>query len=305
MTMEKMTLGRGLGSLLGEAAVLETERENIRLIPLDRIKTNPRQPRGDMDSVALQELSESIREQGVLQPILVRPLGDNAESYELVAGERRWRAAALAGLEKIPALIRPLSDGESLELAILENVQREDLNPVETAKGYDALIREFNYSHKKVGRRVGKSRMAVTNLLRLLRLPESVLAWVENGSLTTGHARALLGLEEQPERLVQLAEEVAIQGLSVRETEVLVRKERNEEQEVAVLAVPGVNKPVAPVRGRQREPAIVEMESRLANTLGSSVTITQLRGRGKVILEYLSLEDLEALVHKLTGENKK
>lgn len=313
MTTGKMTLGRGLGSLLGEAAVLETEKteqENIRLIPLEHIQRNPRQPRGDMDAVALEELAESVREQGVLQPILVRPLGEGADHYELVAGERRWRAAGIAGLKNIPALVRQLSDGESLEMAILENVQREDLNPVETARGYDALIREFDYSHKKVGRRVGKSRMAVTNLLRLLRLPESVLTWVANGSLSTGHARALLGLEENPERLVQLAEEVAIQGFSVRETEVMVRKERGDLQvepeaaeENAVEETPAPEtKGATPPRGRHREPTIVEMENRLTTRLGNKVTITQLRGRGKLILEYLSLEDLEGLAKRLLGD---
>ncbi len=301
MTMDKMTLGRGLGSLLGEAAVLETAQENIRLLPVDRIQPNPRQPRGDMDAVALEELAESIREQGVLQPILVRPLGESGDQYELIAGERRWRAATIAGLEKIPALVRNLSDGESLEVAILENVQREDLNPVEAARGYDLLMREFEYSHKKIGRRVGKSRMAITNLLRLLRLPEPVLAWVANGSLSVGHARALLGLEERPERLIQLAEEVAIQGLSVRETEILVRRERGEFPDEATAPLPAPPR-TAPARGHHREPVIVEMESRLANTLGSKVTITQVRGRGKVILEYLSPSELEALVKRLLGE---
>ena len=309
MMEEKIILGRGLGSLLGEAAVLETEQENIRLIPLSRIQPNSRQPRGDMDAVALEELAESVREQGILQPILVRPLAESSDHYELVAGERRWRAAGIAGLEKIPALVRNLSDGESLELAILENVQREDLNPVETAKGYDALIREFNYSHKKVGRQVGKSRMAVTNLLRLLRLPEEVLAWVANGSLSTGHARALLGLEENPVRLVQLAEEVAIQGLSVRETEAIVRRERGDgvtggadEREGSAADIVADVKEGSLLRGRHREPTIVEMESRLASQLGSKVTITQLRGRGKLILEYLTLEDLEGLAKRLLGD---
>ncbi|MBF0462222.1 MAG: ParB/RepB/Spo0J family partition protein [Magnetococcales bacterium] len=302
MTMETMTLGRGLGSLLGEAAVLETEQEAIRLVPVERIQPNPRQPRGEMDAVALEELAESIREQGVLQPILVRPLGGSTDHYELIAGERRWRAAVLVGLEKIPALVRNLSDGESLEVAILENVQREDLNPVEAARGYDLLIREFDYSHKRIGRRVGKSRMAITNLLRLLRLPEPVLAWVANGSLSMGHARALLGLEEKPERLIQLAEEVAIQGLSVRETEVLVRRERGELQDERAVEPTPEQPKVAVARGHHREPVIVEMESRLSATLGSKVTITQVRGRGKLILEYLSPAELESLVRRLLGE---
>ncbi|MBF0184276.1 MAG: ParB/RepB/Spo0J family partition protein [Magnetococcales bacterium] len=301
MTMESMTLGRGLGSLLGDAAMLTSEQEAIRLLPLEHIQPNPRQPRGDMDPVALEELAESIREQGVLQPILVRPLGENSERYELIAGERRWRAAAIAGLEKIPVLVRAMGDGESLEVAILENVQREDLNPIEAAKGYDLLMREFDYSHKKIGRRVGKSRMAITNLLRLLRLPEPVLNWVANGTLSTGHARALLGLEERPERLIQLAEEVAVQGLSVRETEVLVRRERGELSEREQAADTATVAAPTP-RGRHREPAIVEMESRLATTLGSKVTITQVRGKGKVILEYLSPAELEALVKRLLAE---
>ncbi|WP_130470060.1 ParB/RepB/Spo0J family partition protein [Candidatus Magnetaquicoccus inordinatus] len=302
MSMETMTLGRGLGSLLGDAALMEAEQESIRHLPVEHIQPNPRQPRGDMDPVALEELAESIREQGILQPILVRPLGENGDRYELIAGERRWRAAAIAGLEKVPALIRAMDDSASLEVAILENVQREDLNPIEAARGYDLLMREFDYSHKKIGRRVGKSRMAITNLLRLLRLPEPVMNWVANGTLTTGHARALLGLEEQPERLIQLAEEIAVQGLSVRETEVLVRRERGE---VADVSVPvNQNAPSKPVagRGRHREPAIVEMESRLAATLGSKVTITQVRGKGKVILEYLSPSELESLVHRLLSE---
>jgi ParB family chromosome partitioning protein len=302
MTMESMTLGRGLGSLLGDAALLQTEQETIRFIPLDHLQPNPRQPRGDMDPVALEELAESIREQGILQPILVRPLGEQSDRYELIAGERRWRAAAIAGLEKVPVLVRVMNDGESLEVAILENVQREDLNPIEAAKGYDLLMREFDYSHKKIGRRVGKSRMAITNLLRLLRLPEAVMNWVANGTLSTGHARALLGLEEQPERLIQLAEEVAVQGLSVRETEVLVRRERGEMPDGREVANTGESPKPASPRGRHREPAIVEMESRLATTLGSRVTITQVRGKGKVILEYLSPAELEALVHRLLAE---
>ena len=302
MTMETMTLGRGLGSLLGDAALLQTEQEAVRFVPLDHLQPNPRQPRGDMDPVALEELAESIREQGILQPILVRPLGEQGERYELIAGERRWRAAAIAGLEKVPVLVRAMNDGESLEVAILENVQREDLNPIEAAKGYDLLMREFDYSHKKIGRRVGKSRMAITNLLRLLRLPEPVMNWVANGTLSTGHARALLGLEEQPERLIQLAEEVAVQGLSVRETEVLVRRERGEMPDGREVANSGEAPKPAPPRGRHREPAIVEMESRLATTLGSKVTITQVRGKGKVILEYLSPAELESLVHRLLAE---
>ncbi|MBF0096147.1 MAG: ParB/RepB/Spo0J family partition protein [Magnetococcales bacterium] len=303
MTMETMTLGRGLGSLLGDAALLQTEQEAVRFVPLDHLQPNPRQPRGDMDPVALEELAESIRAQGILQPILVRPLGEQGERYELIAGERRWRAAAIAGLTKVPVLVRAMDDGESLEVAILENVQREDLNPIEAAKGYDLLMREFDYSHKKIGRRVGKSRMAITNLLRLLRLPEPVMNWVANGTLSTGHARALLGLEEQPERLIQLAEEVAVQGLSVRETEVLVRRERGEMPDGRETANNGEEqKPISPPRGRHREPAIVEMESRLATTLGSKVTITQVRGKGKVILEYLSPAELEALVQRLLAE---
>lgn len=296
MNMERTTLGRGLGSLLGEAEVMENEREKIHLIPIERIHPNPRQPRQTLDTETLEELANSIREQGILQPVLLRPLADSNDLYELVAGERRWRAAKLADMETIPALVRPLDDDQALEVAILENVQREDLNPVETARGYDMLIKEFDYSHKKVGRRVGKSRMAVTNLLRLLRLPEPVLAWIVSGKLSTGHARALLGLEESPKRLIQLAEEVAIQGLSVRETESLVRKERGEEE---VTNKP-LNKP--PAKGHYRDPTIIQIENRLISALSTKVTITHKKGKGKLILEYTSPENLESLANRLLKE---
>lgn len=288
------TMGRGLGSLLGEGAFHEVELDKVRRLPLDRIRPNPRQPRQVMDDGALAELADSIRAQGVLQPILVRPVAGEPEQFELVAGERRWRAARLAGLERIPVLVREWADDQALEAAILENVQREDLNPIETAMGYESLIRLFGYSHKKVGRRVGKSRAAVSNLLRLLKLPQPVQEWLADGTLSSGHARALLALEDEPERLRAVAGQVVTDGLSVRQAESLIRDE-------AEKAAAGDEQPPPKPRpaGRRQDPVIREMEKRLTEGLTTRVTITHTRGRGRLILEYDSPEELELLSNRL------
>ena len=291
MSTEKTTLGRGLGSLLGVDPDPDPGWEKVQLIPLDRIRPNPRQPRQDMDPEALSNLADSIREQGVLLPILVRP-AEEGDGFELVAGERRWRASMEADLKEIPALVREWDDGQSLEITILENVQREDLNPVETARGYESLIQLYGYSHKKVGRRVGKNRTTITNMLRLLKLPKPVLDWVVTGELFIGHARALLALEDNPERLMKLAEEVVVQGFSVRETETLVRN-------VVRKVAQNQETPVNTTRGRRRDPVIQDMETRLASALKTKVSITHTRGKGKVIVEYADLKDLDKLVGHL------
>ncbi len=291
MNPEMNTLGRGLGSLLGEETIRETELDKVRWLPLDRVRPNPRQPRRHMDEKSLSELADSIREQGVLQPILVRPLADDADRFELVAGERRWRAARLAGLERIPVLVREWADDRALEATILENVQREDLNPIETAQGYEQLIDLFGYSHKKVGKRVGKSRTAVSNLLRLLKLPEPVRNRLIDGTLSSGHARALLALETEPVRLRKLVDTVIERDLSVRQTEALIRGEIDGGEETAA------KKPQKP--GRRQDPVIREMQDRLATTLAAKVTITHTRGRGKIILQYDSPGELEELSNRL------
>ncbi|MBF0455784.1 MAG: ParB/RepB/Spo0J family partition protein [Magnetococcales bacterium] len=300
------TLGRGLGSLLGEEAILEVEKEKVREVPLDEIRPNINQPRGIMDEQSLNELADSIRAQGVLQPILVRACSQKKGSvrYELVAGERRWRASKLAGLSKIPVLVRDWSDDRSLEVAILENVQREALNPVETAKGYANLISLFGYSHKKVGRRVGKSRVAVSNALRLLKLPQEVLEKLSVGALSMGHARALLGADLMAEPLVLLAKQVVEEGLSVRETEALVRNLASQMvaeggENLLEDSVDSTEEKSVGKGGRRRDPMIIEMENRLKTALKAPVTITYVKGRGKIILAFDNPEMLESLTEML------
>jgi ParB family transcriptional regulator, chromosome partitioning protein len=207
-------MGRGLAALL---APEDAEREaELRHLPLELIEPNPRQPRGDFDEAALVALSESLRERGVLQPVLVRPLPGG--TYQLIAGERRWRAARIAGFETVPALVRPQDDAESLELALIENMAREDLNPVEEARACALLVDELGLTREDVGRRVGRSRVAVSNLLRLLELPDEALELLAAGHLTEGHGRALLTVPDHENRR-RLARTAAREGWSVRQTE--------------------------------------------------------------------------------------
>ncbi|MBF0194549.1 MAG: ParB/RepB/Spo0J family partition protein [Magnetococcales bacterium] len=306
------TLGRGLGSLLGEETVLESVKEKVREVDLDQIIPNKNQPRGVIDRDSLSELSDSIKEQGVLQPILVRQFGDRNSKkprYELVAGERRWRASKLAGLSKIPVLVRDWNDDQSLEVAILENVQREELNPIDVARGYESLIRNFGYSHKKVGRQVGKSRVAVSNMLRLLNLPSEVLDLVAASKLSMGHARALLGMDQSPAMVMHLARKVIDGGLSVRATEAIIRQmgeskveeeETDRTEEVLVERDDVKEQDSGKGKGgRRRDPMIVDMEARLRKELKTGVSITCVNGKGKVILEFDTPEMLEALTELL------
>lgn len=294
----KMSLGRGLGSLLGEAAVMEVDGARVRMLPINHIHPNPQQPRQHFNDDSLAELAESIREQGVLQPILVRTKPDtpHAEYFEIIAGERRWRAAQTAGLHEVPVLVKHLDDKQALEIALIENLQREDLNPVEIANGYQRLIGEFNYSHEQLGNRLGKSRIAVTNTLRLLRLPNAVLEMIINNTLSPGHARALLGLGERETDLMDVATEVATKGLSVRETERLVRERLKQKP-----------RETTPREGawNRREPSITLLEENLMQTLGLRVSITHMRGRGRLIMEYDTLEELEGLAARLLPEPEK
>ncbi|MBF0417479.1 MAG: ParB/RepB/Spo0J family partition protein [Magnetococcales bacterium] len=296
-------MGQGLAALLGEAAGTPSVKEKVMLIPIDQIFPNPYQPRQNFNEEALQDLAESIREQGVLLPIIVRSRPGADESYQLVAGERRLRAAKLAGLTQIPALFRRIQDRQMLEIAILENVQREDLNPVEVARGCSQLIEKFGYSHKKAALRIGKSRETITNLLRLLRLPESILTLIETGALSMGHARAMVRLESKPDILNQLANMVIEQELSVRQTEELMRALEQEAAKVVDTAdqseETAVEEGKATLAKRRKDPMILSIEGRLTETLGIKVSITHLRGKGKVIVEYTTLEELEGLADRL------
>ncbi|MBF0260217.1 MAG: ParB/RepB/Spo0J family partition protein [Magnetococcales bacterium] len=303
MQTSQTDMGQGLAALLGEAALAPSVKQKVLMIPIDRIFPNPYQPRQNFSEESLRELADSIREQGVLLPIIVRNKPTFEEAFELIAGERRWRAAKLAGLDQIPGLFRRMSDRQMLEVSILENVQREDLNPVEVARGCAQLIEKFGYSHKRAALRIGKSRETITNLLRLLRLPESILALIESGRLSMGHARAMVRLESKPELLDRVADMVIEQDLSVRQTEELLRTMEHEqaktEEPVEGVQPAQVEEGNQGLAKRRKDPMILSIEERLSETLGIKVSITHLKGRGKVIVEYATLEELEGLADML------
>ena len=282
-------LGRGLDALLNPfpaETVAEPEAAapaQRQWVPVAAIVRNPRNPRRHFREEDLQELATSLKQHGLVQPIVVRPLRDKSGEYEIIAGERRWRAAQLAGLHELPVTILDVSDREALELAIVENVQRTDLNPVEEARGYQALIDEFAYTQSDLGATLGKSRVHVTNTLRLLRLPPAVLAMLEDGRLSAGHGRALLGARD-PEKL---ALQVVAKSLSVRETERLALS-------------PDIPPAPAPTRPARRDADVEALEKELADALGLKVSLKHdERGRGELKIAYRSLEQLEAVCRKL------
>ena len=289
-------LGRGLSALLGEVnrdvpAEASTEvgvaspNRSVQLLEIARIAPHPEQPRRQFDEQALEELAESIRARGVIQPIIVRPSG--GERYQIVAGERRWRAAQKAQLHQIPAIVRDFTEGETLEIALVENIQREDLNPIEEALAYRRLTTQFQHSQEALARIVGKSRSHIANLMRLLDLPADVQDLVMEGKLSMGHGRALIGAPGS----VALAQEIAEKGLSVRETEHLVRFAREgKSPRGAKPASTGV-----------RDPDLVAMEQHLSDLLGLKVGITFESGKGTLTLNYSSLEQLDMICQKLTG----
>jgi ParB family chromosome partitioning protein len=271
-------MGRGLAAILSVSGD-RNGGEELRSLPVDLISPNPSQPRSSFDEAALLGLAESLRARGVLQPVLVRPLPGG--TYELIAGERRWRAAKLAELGEIPAIVRATDDADSLELALIENMAREDLNPVEQSRACAALVEELGLSREDVGRRVGRSRVAVSNLLRLLELPDEALALLESGELSEGHGRAVLLAGDHAERR-RLARAAAAEGWSVRETESRARR--------------GPAKPRAPRRGEvlihpDQQAALDEISDELAAAFGTDARIVP-RGRGYRV--ELSLDSLDA-----------
>jgi ParB family chromosome partitioning protein len=280
-------LGRGLSALLGEAEEIAhavAPEDGVRAIPIELVRANPGQPRRHFPEAELEELAASIRENGVLQPILVRPSSARPGEYEIVAGERRWRAAQRTGLTAIPALVRVLNDDKAFEIAIIENVQREDLNPLEEASGYLSLMHRFAYTQDKVATAVGKSRSHVANMLRLTQLPEGVREHVIMGRLSAGHARALL-TAENPEALAELA---VRDGLSVREVEALARGKSE-----------GPKKASGPRRA-PKDTDTAALEADLEDVLGMSVDITDRGGAGEVRIKYATLEQLDELCRRLT-----
>ena len=286
---KKRGLGRGLDALLGDsrsvAAVTEVteeeRRSDLQALPIDRVHRGRYQPRRHFDTDGLQELADSISAQGMVQPVVVRPV---EAGYELIAGERRWRAAQMAGLHEIPAVVRDLDDQAAAAVGLIENIQREDLNPLEQARAIDRLIEDFGLTHQQVAQAVGRSRAAVSNLLRLQELDETVKEMVETGQLEMGHARALLGLKGEQQRA--LARQVARRGLTVRQTEALVRQQSE-------------------VGGRSRTPAKKDADTRrleqdLSERLGAQVTIVPGRkGRGRLQIAYNSADELEGILEHI------
>jgi ParB family chromosome partitioning protein len=290
--MKKRGLGRGLDTLLGSATEPASVEEakvsgsDLRHLDVDLIERSRYQPRQDFDQSALQELADSIRAQGVVQPVVVRPLGSQAGRYELIAGERRWRAAQLAGLHEIPAVVREVDDQAAMAMALIENIQREDLNPLEEANALSRLLLEFELTHQAVAKAVGKSRTSVTNLLRLLELNDDVKVLVEKGQLEMGHARSLLGLKGQQQS--DAAAKVVNQGLSVRETERLVRRLQGQEEQA------GKTKSMNPM---EQDPDIRRLLTDLTDRLGARVDLQQnSRGKGKLVISYNSLDELEGIL---------
>jgi ParB family chromosome partitioning protein len=291
VTKKQKGLGLGLEALLGPTVGPEAaEAEHPSRLRLERLRPGRYQPRTRMDEGSLYELAESIRGQGIMQPILVRPLqGDDVGDYEIIAGERRFRAARLAGLDEVPVLVRPVADESAAVMALIENIQREDLNPLEEAQGLQRLVTDFGLTHEQAAQAVGRSRSAATNLLRLLQLAEPVQQMLMAGDLDMGHARALLALG--PAEQLMAAHEVAAKKLSVRETERLVARS-------AAPARPAA--PAGPTRSRD----VQRLEERLSDQLTATVEIrvkrrTRRGEQGEIAIRFGSLEELEGLLEKL------
>lgn len=279
---KKPRLGRGLDALLGVAYSPTSEKDELKQLPLDVLQRGKYQPRTHMDKEALEELAASIKAQGVVQPIVVRRLPTG--NYEIIAGERRWRAAQIAGLEVIPAVVRPVPDEAAIAIALIENIQREDLNPVEEAAALQRLIDEFGMTHQRVAEAVGRSRAAVTNLLRLLSLSEEVRKMLEDGRMDMGHARALLALEGATQ--TKAAQDVVERRLSVRETEELVRR---------LLERPAARKNKRPLDNDVRD-----LQQRLAEKLGAKVRIQHGRGgKGQFTVFYNTLDELDGILSRI------
>lgn len=294
-SVKKRGLGRGLDALLGdanpqpEAIASQSNSEDsalssaeLRKLPVEKLTPGRYQPRRDLHPEALEELAASIRQQGIMQPVVVRPLAQG--NYEIIAGERRWRAAQLAGLEVIPALVRDAEDRDVIALALIENLQREDLNPVEEALALQRLQKEFELTQQQVAEAVGKSRSSISNLLRLLNLHQDVRRLLEHGDLEMGHARALLSLEESKQ--LEAARQVVAKGMSVRQTEALVRKL--------------LERAAEPTQKAAKDPDIERLEQQLQANLGAVVKIQHSsKGKGKLEIRYSSLAELDGILRHL------
>lgn len=288
-TKERKALGRGFGALLRstEDEVPQEPQGSLPQIPIDEIGFNPRQPRAAIDPAKLEELAQSIKTKGVIQPILVRPLENAPKKFELVAGERRLRASKLAGYDKIPAIVKPIKDGELLEIALIENIQRDNLNPIEESKAYRDLLEEHGYTQENLAKRVGKNRSTIANFIRLLQLPEIIQQDLAKSSLSTGHARALLAIEEE-DALLKIRDDIIRKNLSVRETEEAVRAMKQDQM------------PKAPrERAKTINPQMAINQERLRERLGTKVNIKSQGKKGRIEIEYYNEEDFNRVFSQL------
>jgi ParB family chromosome partitioning protein len=282
--MPQRGLGKGLDALIPTGSV-NLSAEGVQSIAIAQILPNPSQPRGEMDDEKLEELASSIREHGILQP-LVLTKETNQDYFVLIAGERRLRAAKLAGLQAVPAIVRQASEQERLELALIENIQRENLTPLEAAEAYQKLNDEFGLSHEQIADRMGKSRVAVTNTIRLLKLPEAARNAIASGEISEGHGRALLSLATDRAQLAAL-QTILSHGLNVRQTEELVRKL-------------GGEKPAAPSAKPVKDAEVKEIENKLRSILGTKVTLNHGKKGGTLVIHYYSDEELDSLIHRFS-----
>ncbi len=283
--MERRALGKGLGALIPEKAVDSTvHKEEIIYVQFGQIKPNPFQPREDFDPQSIAELAQSIKEKGVIQPLLVRRRGDN---YELIAGERRLRAANSLGLKEIPVIVRDVSDQDSLELALIENIQREGLNPIEEAHAYQHLIDKFQVSQEKISMALGKARVSITNTLRLLKLPHEIQEEMKKGRISFAHGRALLEVEDANQQR-RLTQDIIAKGLSVRELENLIKSKRPQSIKRSIGE-------------GQREPIVAVLEEQLQHALATKVRISKRKKRGHINIEFYSPEDLQRIVNVING----
>ncbi|MEW6066700.1 MAG: ParB/RepB/Spo0J family partition protein [Nitrospirota bacterium] len=271
----KTALGKGLEALIPEKG------EEVIYLDIDRIFPGEQQPRKTFRDEPLRELAASIKEKGVLQPVIVSRVGDG--TFRLVAGERRWRAASLAGIKKIPALVKNVASKDSLEIALIENIQREDLNPIETAEAFNKLVSDFRLTQEELSEKVGKDRATIANYLRLLKLPEDIKKLIYTGSLSMGHAKAILTIDSKAQQ-IEVAKRIIKKNLSVREAEVLAKKK---------------TKPAEPKP--DKDPQIASLEERLIKTLGTKVRISHRNKRGKIEIEYYSLDELDRILDILLG----
>ena len=282
--MERKALGKGISALIPTKEPESTKHEEVLSIKLEQIRPSPFQPRVDFDNQSMEELTQSIKEKGVIQPVLVRRSGD---FYELIAGERRFRAAKLLNLNEIPAIVKNVEDRDSLEIALIENIQRQSLNPIEEAHAYQFLIDKFQVTHEKISAVLGKARVSVTNILRLLKLPAEIQDEIKKGRISFAHGRALLEIEDLNQQR-RLAGEIISKELSVRELENLIKSQRKK-------------LPKRKIGQSIREPYVAVLEEELQHVLATKVRISKRKKRGHILIEFYSQEDLDRIVKILRG----